>query len=240
MQIEGKVALVTGGARRVGAAVCEALAKKGARVVIHYLNSREEAEALTLKLPQALPLCCDLTKPDEIQRMMGKIDAETGPLEILVNNASVFSRTPFESLDKSAWDEHLNINLKAPYLLSLAAAKQMRKAGRGKIINIADGAWAKPYKNYLPYCVSKAGLVSLTKALAVELAPDILVNAIAPGPVLAPETYSQGAKSRSAMGTLLEKWGDPKDIANAVCFLIEGTDFATGSILTLDGGRGLQ
>jgi len=232
VEIKGKVALVTGGAVRIGRAICENLAGKGAKVAVHYNRSEKEAKDLRLETFQA-----DLSNASDIEKLVQEVEKKLGPIQVLINNASIFKKTPLFEIRESDWEKHININLRAPFLLAQVVSKGMLERKQGKIINIADYAAKKPYKDYLPYIVSKGGVVALTKTLAKELAPYVQVNAIAPGPTIPPSYYSENQKEKVANQTLLKRWGDPKEIANAVCFLIEGTDFATGSVLTIEGGR---
>lgn len=228
MEIKGKIALVTGGGIRIGKEIRQILSSKGARVAIHYHHSKPE----TGEIFQA-----DLNKPQEIEKLVTEVEKKLGPIDILINNASIFEKTPFSEITDNDWNNHLNINLKAPFLLSQRVAKGMLQKKSGKIINIADYMAVKPSLGFLPYSVSKAGLIALTKALAKELAPHVQVNAIAPGPTLPPTDYSEKQKENISQKILLGHWGDPKEIANTVAFLIEGTDFATGSTFFIDGGR---
>ena len=208
MQIKGKTALVTGASKRIGAVIAQTLTERGAKVI---------------------PFHADWSEIKKIEKL--------GPIEILINNAAVFEKSPFLEVTEEMWDRHCDINLKIPFFLTQAIARSMLKNKEGKIINIADVSAFKPYLGFSHYSATKGGLITLTKAWARELAPHIQVNAIALGPTLAPESYSKEEREKIAGKTLLKKWGDPKEIANAVCFLIEGTDFATGSVLTIDGGR---
>jgi pteridine reductase len=159
-----------------------------------------------------------------------------GRIDILINSASVFAPTPIETITEHDWDSNLDTNLKAPFFLSKFASVAMRRQGAGKIINLGDWAGIRPYKDYLPYSVSKSGLIGLTKALANSLAPEVQVNCIALGMVIPPETYTKEEVDRLVSRTLTKKMGAPEDVARAVLFFCE-TDFATGAILTLEGGR---
>jgi len=172
----------------------------------------------------------------EVQRVFAQIARKIGRLDILVNNAAVFQRTPFARLTERDWDLHLDTNLKGAFLCALSASRLMQARG-GKIINIADWAGERPYRDYLPYCVSKAGVIALTKSLAKELAPSIQVVAVAPGPILPPQDFTPAQRRRAIQRVPLKRWGSPEDIANAVVFAIEGTDFMTGSTIFVDGGQ---
>ena len=241
MLLQGRVALVTGGARRIGHAIALLLARHHARVVISYRASKAEAQRTARELRrygrQAEAIRADVSAARDVARLMRRIEQRFGRLDVLVNNASVFVRTPFERLTERQWDAHLDANLKGPFLCALAASRLMRRHGAGKIINIADWAGERPYRDYLPYCVSKAGLIGLTKALAKELAPKIQVVAIAPGPMLPPEDMPAAQRRRVIKRVPLARWGSPEDIANAALFAIQGTDFMTGSTIFVDGGQ---
>jgi len=241
MILQDRVVLITGGARRIGRAIAMALAQRGAHIVCSYHHSAGEAATTVKTLERygasAAAMQADLTQATEIQRLMDRIHRRYSRLDVLVNNAAVFDRVPFERLTERDWDRALDTNVKGPFLCSLHASRLMRQRREGKIINLADWAGVRPYRDYLPYCVSKAGVIGLTKALAKELAPHIQVNAIAPGPILPPEGMTRHARARIAARPLLKRWGTPRDIANAVVFLIEGTDFMTGSVIFVDGGQ---
>ena len=241
MTLRDRVVLVTSGARRIGQAVAVAVAKRGARLVISYRTAARDAAA-TVELiersgPDAVALRADLTKTADVKRLIDAIGRRFGRLDVLVNSAANFDRVPFDTLSERDWDHALDANLKGPFLCSLYASRLMRRHGGGKIINFADWAGVRPYRDYLPYCVSKAGVIGLTKALAKELAPQIQVVAIAPGPILPPPDMTSAARTRLARRVPLRRWGSPQDIANTVVFLIEGTDFMTGSVMFVDGGQ---
>jgi pteridine reductase len=169
--------------------------------------------------------------------MVASVIEAFGRLDVLVNSASVFYRKPLEELTERDWDLNLDTNLKAPFFLSKFAGAAMRRQGAGKIINIGDWAGIRPYNNYLPYTVSKSGLIGLTRALAKALAPEVQVNCVALGPVMPPDEYGAEEIERLRLATLTKTMGSPADVARAVLFFCEGTDFATGSTLMLDGGR---
>jgi len=241
MNLQGKVALVTGAGKRVGREIALALAGRGAALAIHYRSSRtgaEEAAALiTDQGGHAQIFSAELERVDEIERMVASVLEAFGRLDVLVNSASVFYRKPLEELTERDWDLNLNTNLKAPFFLSKFAGAAMRRQGAGKIINIGDWAGIRPYNNYLPYTVSKSGLIGLTRALAKALAPQVQVNCVALGPVMPPDEYGAEEIERLRLATLTKTMGSPEDVARAVLFFCEGTDFATGSTLMLDGGR---
>ncbi len=241
MQLEGRVALVTGSAQRIGRAITLALAEKGAHTVIHYLRSAKEAEITREECRRfgvrAIAVRANLARRREVDTLFRKILQTFKTLDILVNNAAIFPKTPFLTCPESVWDETLDTNLKGTFLCAQRAAKIMLKQGRGKIINMADWSGMRPYADYLPYCVSKAGVIALTQALALELAPNIQVAGIAPGPILLPKHYSRKEAKRVKGKVLLKRIGSPEDIARTVLFLLEGTDFITGSTVIVDGGE---
>ena len=241
MNLKGKVALVTGSSQRVGRTIALSLAQRGCHLVIHYRHSRQEALE-TERRAQALgvqTLCAqaNLQKASSVRSLFAQIRRTFKRVDILVNNAAVFFKTPFQRLTELEWDQTLDANLKGPFLCALEAGKWMKRQGNGKIVNIADWCGIKPYADYLPYCVSKAGVIALTKALAIELAPQVQVNCVAPGPVLMPKNFSK-KEARQVKGlTLLKRIGTPQDVAQAVLFFTESTDFATGTALFIEGGE---
>lgn len=237
MDLRGKRTLVTGAAVRVGRAIALEFARRGSAIVLHYRSSAAEAERTAAEV-RALGAPCetaraDLSRAEEVRRM---VEGLAAPLDVLVNSASLFFKTPPETADEEDWDKLADANLKGPYLLSLAVARRMR--GPGRIVNIADWSGFRPYKDYSAYCSTKGGLITMTKALARDLAPDVLVNAVAPGPVLVPPDYTEAEKDAIAKLTVLGRWGSPEDVARAAAFLAE-SDFINGSVLVVDGGRSL-
>jgi NAD(P)-dependent dehydrogenase (short-subunit alcohol dehydrogenase family) len=241
MELKGKVALVTGAARRVGRTIAQGLSDRGTVMAVHYNRSRAEAESFTAGIERAggraSAFVANLESVAEIERMVTEVLDRFGRIDVLVNCASVFYHKPIEEITERDWDANLDTNLKAPFFLSKFAGAAMRRQGAGKIVNIGDWAAIRPYNNYLPYTVSKSGLIGLTRALAKALAPEVQVNCVALGPVLPPEEYSEEENARLVAGTLVKRLGSPEDVARAVMFFCEGTDFATGSTLLLDGGR---
>ncbi len=241
MDLNNRVVLITGGAKRVGRAIALSLAERGARIAFSYRSSSADAAAMVRMLRSAgtgaLAVRADLSRSAEVRRLVDRVRRQFGRIDVLINSAANFDRTPFATLTERDWDHAIDTNLKGTFLCALYAGRAMQRQGEGKIINIADWAGIRPYKEYLPYCVSKAGVIGLTKALAKELAPRIQVNAIAPGPILPPEHMSAAARRRVAARVPLGRWGSPQDIASAARFLIEGTDFMTGAVLPVDGGQ---
>lgn len=243
MELRGRWALVTGGAKRIGRVIAHELASRGANVVVHYHSSAEEAAEVVASLRalgvEADALHADLGDAEQVRRLAADAEARSGGLAILVNNASNYLRARFDALTEATWDASLDVNLKAPFLLSWAVGRAMRARGEGTIVNVVDWAGERPYRDYLPYCVSKAGLIALTKALAKELAPTVRVNAVAPGPVLPPDDFGPDTVAAIRRATPLARIGTPEDVARAIRFLAEEASFSTGSILHVDGGRGI-
>ena len=241
MKLKGANVLITGGAKRIGRACALTLAGAGANVLLHYHTSAKEAAVVTDQIKkwgvQAKSFRADLSRISNIRALVRKAWHALGGIDVLVNSASLFLRTPIETLTERQWDQLVDTNLKGNFFLAREMGLLMVKRGRGKIINIADWAGERPYKNYLPYCISKAGVIAMTKGLAKTFAPTVQVNAISPGPVLLPPSISRKEKKAILRGTPLHRIGSPNDIANTVRFLIEGTDFMTGSIVAVDGGR---
>jgi len=234
MDINGKVALITGSAKRIGREIALELKRRGARVAVHYRSSVAEAQEVAGS--QDAVFQAELTDTAAIEKMFHGIGDRFGGLDILVNSASVFAAASADEATPEHWDEQMDTNAKAPFFLAQQAARLMRGRGAGKIINIADVAGEVIWPAYLPYSVSKAALIAVNRGLAKAYAPEIQVNAIAPGPVLFPERYTEEQKTAAVERTLLKRAGSPADIVNAVVFLIEN-DYITGEIIHVDGGR---
>jgi NAD(P)-dependent dehydrogenase (short-subunit alcohol dehydrogenase family) len=241
VRLRGQWALVTGAAKRVGHAIAVELAGRGANVVVHYNRSAAEADAAVRGLEalgvQACALRADLGQAEQVAALAAQAEARTGGIALLVNSAANYFRTPFDAVREADWDAALDVNLKAPFLLAWHLGRAMRARGEGCIVNVTDWAGERPYRDYLPYCVSKAGLIGLTKALAKELAPTVRVNAVSPGPVMLPEEFGAAEIEAVKRATPLGRVGSPEDVARAIGFLAEVADFSTGSVLAVDGGR---
>ena len=238
-----RAALITGG-KRIGAAVAQALAAAGMDVGLSYNSSRAEAEAAAAEITAAgrrVHLAsANLGNPDDCRALVNGTADALGRLDVLVNMASVYSTVPFADTDEHAWNRVIDVDLRAAFLCSHAAVPHMRKAGGGRIINFSDwvAASGRPrYPGFLPYYVAKAGAIALTEALALEVAGDnILVNAVAPGPNLAPPEMTEEERRAVEAATPLGRWGGADAIVRAVMFLVE-TDFVTGETIRVDGGR---
>jgi NAD(P)-dependent dehydrogenase (short-subunit alcohol dehydrogenase family) len=243
VDLTDKVALITGG-RRIGAVVATELARRGAHVAMVYRTSVSEAEqtasALRAMTRRAFVMQADLQQPESCRRVVDDAAMELGRLDVLVNMASIYRQKAVEDLTVEDWDMQMAVDLRAAWLCAQAAIPHMRRAGGGRILNFSD--WVarsgRPrYRGYLPYYVAKAGVIALTEALALELATDqILVNAIAPGPIVAPSGTSAADAEAVERATPLGHWGGEMEIAKAVIALVE-SDFITGETLRVDGGR---
>lgn len=241
MELKGKTVLITGAAKRVGRAIALALARRGADIAVHYNSSGGEAEKTVKDIValgvKAQSFRAELSDAAAIKSLVAGVAQKMGRLDGLVNNAAVFFRTPLDKVTAEDWDRTLAVNLRAVFLACVEAGKLMLKGEGGAIVNIADWAGERPYRDYLPYCVSKAGVIALTKGLARTLAPKVRVNAVAPGPVLTPEDLSEEEKREILERTPMKRHGSPEDVASAVVWLMEGSDFTAGVILPVDGGR---
>lgn len=243
MDLAGKAALITG-TRRIGAVVAAALAAAGADVAIVYNRSKTEADEAAARAHahgrRALVLQADLSQPAQCGALVDRASKELGRLDVLVNMASIYPSVSFDDLTVDDWDRQMAVDLRASFLCAKAAVPHLRKSGGGRIINFADWlpASGRPrYKGYLTYYVAKAGVKALTEALALELAGDrILVNAIAPGPILAPPETTDEESKAVERATPLGQWGGAESVADAVLALI-GLDFVTGETIRVDGGR---
>lgn len=239
-----RVALITGGAKRLGKAIAHALHGEGASVAIHYRSSKHSAEALVAELnalrpTSAVAIGCDLLDTAALPQLVQQTLTAFGRLDILVNNASSFYPTPIGDITERHWDDLLGSNLKAPLFLAQAAAPALRQT-QGLILNMVDIHAQRPLPAYTVYSIAKAGLATLTKSLARELGPEIRVNAIAPGPVLWPEQQLSAALQQEIIGkTALKRQGSPQDIARAALFFAKDAPYVTGQILAIDGGRSI-
>jgi pteridine reductase len=240
--LAGRWALVTGAAKRIGAAIARKLHEAGANIAIHYFSSAEAADVLAAELDQrrrgsALTAGADLRDIAALERMLRSVLERAGRLDVLVNNASNFYPTPIGSITDEQWHDLVDSNLKAPLFLAQAALPALR-AARGTIVNIVDVHAQRPLRDHPVYGAAKAGLAMLTRSLARDLGPDIRVNGVAPGAILWPEIGISDELRRSIIRqTALKRAGDPEDIAAAVLFLVRDAPYVTGEIIAVDGGR---
>lgn len=241
--MQGKVVLITGGAKRVGAAICRRLHAAGANLMLHYRASAGEARLLQAELNHTRAksvalIQADLLDTAKLPSLIEQTVQTFGRLDGLVNNASSFFQTPIGEITVEDWNDLIGTNLQAPLFLAQAAAPALRRT-QGAIVNIADIHADRPLKNYVAYSVAKAGLIGLTRSLARELAPEVRVNAVAPGPVLWPddETFDELSRQRIISHTPLKREGTPEDIAGSVYFLLADAHYVTGETLNVDGGR---
>lgn len=240
MELHGKVALVTGAGKRVGRALALALADRGATVAVHYNESAQGAnevvDAIVAgKRGRASAFGGDLTRADEPPQLIRKVVDAFGALDVLVNSAAFMLRTPFGEVDAADWDRMFALNLRAPFLLSQAAAPHLRRSG-GVVVNIADLSAFETWPSYIPHGLTKGAVVHLTRSLARVLAPEVRVNGIAPGTVLLPEHFNDAEAEHLRATTPLQRQGSPDDVASAMLFLIDA-EYITGETIIVDGGR---
>jgi len=241
--VEGKVVLITGGAKRVGATICRRLHRAGASIMLHFRASAGEARLLQAELNHVRANSVALIQADllDVAKLPSLVEQTVqtfGRLDALVNNASTFYQTAIGEIGMEDWNDLIGANLQAPLFLSQAAAPALKKS-QGAIVNITDIHAERPLKSYVVYSVAKAGLVGLTRSLARELAPDVRVNAVAPGPILWPdeEVFDELARQRIISHTPLKREGTPDDIAKAVQYLLSDAPYVTGETINVDGGR---
>lgn len=240
MNPNGKTALITGGAHRVGRAITLALAQAGANVIVNYNRSAAAAETTAAEARaigvEALPLKADIADWPQVQAMAAAAKEQFGGVDILVNSASLWLETPFPMNDVTAWQQVTGIDINGAFYCANALAPMMLEKGAGAIVNIVDlSAW-EPWPNFIAHSVGKAALLALSRQLALDLAPKVRVNAVAPGPVLPPPDYDPAQIARTADKTLLNRWGRPEDVAEAVLFFIKAA-YVTGEVLAVDGGE---
>jgi len=242
--LNGKVALITGAARRIGAVIAKTLHQDGANIALHYRESSADAEVLVERLNAARPnsaalFQADLNDTEALPNLVEDVVAWHGALDVLVNNASNFYPTPPGEITQAHWDDLLGTNLKAPLFLSQAALPALREA-RGTIINLIDVHAQRPLRNHSVYGSAKAGLAMLTRALAKDLAPEVRVNGVSPGAILWPEIGLDDATKETILKQIpLERPGRPEDIAGCVLYLVRDATYVTGQIIAVDGGRSI-
>lgn len=238
MDVSGRVALVTGAAKRIGRAIALELADAGADLILHVHVSSATglADEIRAKGRRAFVCQADLAQSHQVVQLYAEAQAAVGRIDILINNAAVFFPTPLADLTLAEWRRLLETNLTAPFGLALVCGRDMRKRGAGKIIQLGDWSGLRPSRGYLGYCVSKGGVHALTRALAKAFAPQVQVNSVAPGPILPPVGNPGLVVAEVAQETPLGRFGQPSDIARAVRFLVEQGDYVTGATYTVDGG----
>jgi NAD(P)-dependent dehydrogenase (short-subunit alcohol dehydrogenase family) len=243
MDLAGRVALVTGAGRRLGSVFARALAGRGARLALHHNTSSagaaELAEEIRAAGGEAECFAADLTDALAARALPSRVAERFGGFDVLVNSAAVMHHLDFESTTPELYDQILDLNLRGAFFCAQGAAPLLRRA-HGKIVNLADLGGLEPWPGYAAHSLSKAGVVMLTKVLARALAPDVTVNAIAPGTVLVPDDYDTATRARLAESTPLRRLGTPDDAVQALLYLLEGGDFVTGEVLVVDGGRILR
>jgi pteridine reductase len=243
VELRGRVALVTGAGRRLGRAIAAALAGRGLRVALHHHASANGAAEVRDEVRQAGGdaecFAADLRDADAARALPGRVFERFGRLDVLVNSAAVMHRLRLEETTPEQWDDILNLNLRAVFFCTQGAASALREA-KGSVINLADVGGLEPWPGFAAHSVSKAGVVMLTRVLALDLAPEVRVNGIAPGAVLVPDTYDQAARDALVRSTPLRRLGTPGDVTAAVLYLLEHGDYITGTVLTVDGGRAVR
>ncbi len=238
--LQGQMALVTGAAKRIGRSIALTLARAGARVVVNYARSEADARATVEEIKkqggEAVALAADVSRPAEVTRLVAAAENQLGPVDILVNNAGIFAAYEWEKITEADWDRFLNTNLKAQFFCAQAVAPGMKQRGRGTIVNLASLGGMKVWPAFIPYCVSKAGVIHLTRLLAKALGPEIRVNAVAPGTI---QFEGEKPDENYIRRAPLKKTGTGDDIAQTVLFLCTGSEFITGQVLVVDGGYSL-
>lgn len=240
MSLNGKTVLITGAARRIGRSLALAVARAGADVIIHFGNSRSEAESAQAEIQtlgrKAFLLQADLADPIQVAGLMARAQ-EFGPVSALVNNAAIFEPLTWDNSNLEAWNQHLMVNLTVPFLLSQAFARSSEPRGNRRIVNLLDWRAERPGPDHLPYTISKAALAALTRSLAVALAPNVTVNGLALGAVLPP---SNGKATNDILDRIpAHRWADLEEVGEALLFLLDGPTYITGEIIHVDGGRHL-
>jgi NAD(P)-dependent dehydrogenase (short-subunit alcohol dehydrogenase family) len=238
-----QVALVTGAGKRMGRTIALTLADAGASLMVHYNESREGAQAVVREIEslggRAMAARADVSRPRQVEAMFRRLEKRFGRLDLLVNNAGVFFPAPWDQLSEKDWDRVLGTNLKGAFFCAQAAARLMQRQGHGRIVIISSLGGLQAWPDYMHYCASKAALISLTRSLAKALAPRIQVNTVAPGTIVFPDERLDAARKKMIRSIPLQKAGRPEDIAEAVLFLATRSDFVTGQVLAVDGGKSI-
>jgi pteridine reductase len=242
IDLHESVVLVTGGAHRLGRAIALALGQAGAKVMVHYNRSADQAQVVLRDLAalgvQSAAVAGDLSRVAEVERMVDTAVSRWGRLDVLVNNAGIWGSTPIGAVTEERWSDLIDTNLRGAFFAAQRAAPALRATG-GAIINIADVGALRPWRNHTPYLISKGGIITLTKALAMDLAPEVRVNAVAPGAVLLPDDWTPKQIERATRNVPLQRLGHSEDVAQAVLYLAQA-EYVTGVVLPVDGGRHLS
>jgi pteridine reductase len=242
LDLHGRVALVTGGAHRLGRAIALIFGQAGANVMVHYNRSAAQAQVVLRDLEalgvQGVVVAGDLSRVAEVERVIDTAIGRWGRLDVLVNNAGIWGNTPIGTVTEARWSELIDTNLRSAFFAAQHATPALRASG-GVIINIADVGALRPWRNHTPYLISKGGIITLTQSLAMDLAPDVRVNAVAPGAVLLPDDWTPAQIKRSTRNVPLQRLGTPEDVAQAVLYLAQAA-YVTGVVLPVDGGRHLS
>ncbi|MGO8814486.1 MAG: SDR family NAD(P)-dependent oxidoreductase [Terriglobia bacterium] len=241
--LKNRVALVTGGGKRIGRAIALTFGRAGAHVIVNYNQSREGALATASEIAalgvRAVALRADVSRPKQVAAMFRAVEKRFGQLDLLVNNAGVFFARTWDELEERDFDRVLGANLKGPFFCAQAAARMMMRQGQGNIINISSLGGLQAWPSYMHYCASKAALISLTRTLAKAFAPTIRVNSVAPGSILFPDEERTAAVKKMIRNIPLRKAGAAHDIAQTVLFLATQSDFITGQVFVVDGGKSI-
>jgi NAD(P)-dependent dehydrogenase (short-subunit alcohol dehydrogenase family) len=241
--LQDQVALVTGAGRRMGRVIALTLARAGADVVVHYNESKEGAQATVREIEslgaQSIAVRADVSRPKQVAAMFQAVDNRFGRLDLLVNNSGIFYPVKWDRLSEGDWDKILGINLKGAFFCAQGAARIMQRQGYGRIVIISSLGGLQAWPDYIHYCASKAGAISLTRSLAKALAPQIHVNSVAPGTILFPGEKRDARMQKIIRSTPLRKAGGPEDIAEMVLFLATRSDFITGQVFLVDGGKSI-
>lgn len=241
--LAGQVALVTGAGRRIGREIALTLGRAGAAVVVNYHSSRNQAQATVQEIKalgvRSVAIRADVSHPAQVRRMFQSVDERFGQLDILVNNAGIFFPARWDQLTEEQWDRILGVNLKGPFFCAQAAARIMQRRGCGRIVNISSLGGLQAWSDYAHYCSSKAALIMLTRCLAKALAPNIQVNSVAPGTILFPGEKPSGLIKHIVEATPLKRAGNARDIASMVLYLVCHSDFITGQVFVVDGGKSI-
>jgi len=243
MKLENKTIVITGGVIRVGRQITLELLGTGANIYCHYNRSQKAAESLKKdagKNTDKLSLIQgDLSSVQFAEEMIEQIISESGKIDVLINNAAIFFKTPLGEVTEKEWDDLFQLNLKSAFFCAQKTGIHMKKHGGGKIVNIGDPSGSNPWPSFIPYGLTKSGIISMTRGLAKALAPEVQVNCINPGPVMLPDEYTAEEKEQALQRTLLKKEGSPDDVAKTIRFILEGSDYITGAVINVDGGRSI-